>query len=128
MSAGAGGVRPSLERIHDVSCAGGAIRATVAEPVTFGSEQQLQSWQFGGHWPPETSVGQLSSQSVSSQRADSPLTLNVSSARKTTTRARRTEPGLHRLASIARLGALEARLFTVKDAIAVIDDYAPNAD
>jgi hypothetical protein len=42
MSAGAGEDTSSVERNQDVSCDGGATRAVVADPVTFGNEQQLQ--------------------------------------------------------------------------------------
>ena len=85
MSAGSGDVGRSVDWIHVGACAVGAY-GIVNEPglVTRGSEQQEQKWQLGAHSPPETSVGQLSSQPTSSQIADSPLRLNVSSAKNAT--------------------------------------------
>jgi hypothetical protein len=96
MSAGSGEGRPSVDRIQEVPRDGGVKRVTAVSPATLGSEQQLQKWQFGGHCPPETSVGQLSSQGPSPHSAASPLMSNVSRARKTIRTARRTPTVSHR--------------------------------
>ena len=49
MSAGSGEGRRSIDATQDSPCAAGATSATVVEPVTLGSEQLLQEWQFGAH-------------------------------------------------------------------------------
>ena len=90
MSAGSGEGRRVKDPIQRCGRSAGAINVATADAVTRGSEQQLQKWQLGGHWPPEASVGQGSSQAGSSHSAPSPLTSNVSSVRKTTIAARRT--------------------------------------
>jgi hypothetical protein len=83
MSAGSGDAGQSIGCRQNVECDAGATRPTDPGRVPCGSEQHEQKWQFGAHWPPETSVGQLSSQDASPQIADRPLTLNVSNAKKT---------------------------------------------
>ena len=94
MSAGSGEGRRSFEQNQELGPACGDTRATALGGVTVGREQHEQPWQFGGHWPPDRSVGQLSSHAGSPHSAVSPLTLNVSSARKTTTTKRRTYPSI----------------------------------
>ncbi len=101
MSAGSGEVKPPDEEIQELTCARGATKATGSEAVTWGSEQQLHEWQFGGHCPPERSVGHGSSHCSSPQSAASPLTLNVSSARKTIITARRTRRVSHNIRAFA---------------------------
>ena len=94
MSAGSGEDRRSLERIQEVTSAGGATNVTAAVSSTFGREQQEHAWQLGAHSPPEASAGQSSSQAGSPQSAASPLTSNVSSASSTTMTARRTDTSI----------------------------------
>jgi hypothetical protein len=72
----------------------GGSKATTPELIPLGKEQQVQKWQFGGHWPPEASVGQLSSQFPSPQSSANPLTLNVSMVRITMRITRRTAAGI----------------------------------
>ena len=89
MSAGSGDGTSSVARTQEVARARGSTRTTPPGAATFGSEQHEQEWQFGGHWPPETSVGQLSSQGPSPQSAANPLTSKVSSVKNTMRAARR---------------------------------------
>ena len=96
MGAGSGDGGLSLDDRQDEGRDDGATRRAAGAPVTFGNEQQLQKSQLGEHWPPETSVGQLSSQDASPQIAARPLTSNVSSVRITTRAARRKTPVSHR--------------------------------
>ena len=101
MSAGDGVAGLALGAIQVGAWATGPITVIDGEAVTFGREQHEQEWQFGAHWPPEMSVGQLSSQSPSPHNAASPLTSNVSRARKTTTTARRTGRVSHKSNRVA---------------------------
>lgn len=102
MSAGSGVIRASLDPVQDVARNTGATSVVIVEGVTWGSEQQLQEWQFGGHCPPDTSVGQLSSQPASPTSEERPLTSKVRKARKTTSAARRTAPVSHGAISKSR--------------------------
>lgn len=106
MSASSGEGGRSLDWIHAEACATGAY-GVVIEPglMTLGSEQHEQKWQFGAHSPPDTSVGQLSSQSASPQIAASPLTLNVSRPKNTISTARRTARVFHGTRRPGRDGA-----------------------
>lgn len=99
ISAGSGDVGRAQDWIQVDPRAGGVN--VVAEPVlvNFGREQHEQKWQFGEHWPPETSVGQVSSQSASPQIIARPLTSNVSKAKKVINTARRTAPSLPQTAA-----------------------------
>ena len=87
MSAGSGAIGRSLNWIQAARSAKGLYAVAATGLVTFGREQHEQKWQFGAQSPPETSVGQRSSQSTSPQSADNPLTLKVSRARNATNTA-----------------------------------------
>ena len=95
MSAGSGR-RRRVGRADPGGAREGGLQTTATDAgrVTFGSEQQLQKWQFGAHCPPDASDGQSSSHAESPQIAASPLTSNVSSARNRTRTARRTAPSI----------------------------------
>jgi hypothetical protein len=90
MSAGSGDETGSIERVHAVDRTVGFTSATAVDAAPLGSEQHEQKWQFGAHGPPDASVGQPSSHDVSPQIADNPLASNVSSAKNTIRRPRRT--------------------------------------
>ena len=93
---GAGGWRVLERQVTRPMSGQGEVGTTTKGFMVFGNEQQPQSWQFGAHWPPETSEGQSSEQASSPKTAASPLISNEMQSTAMTTRARSTAGNLTR--------------------------------